>query len=218
MFEPPTHTGVDDVHAHPRHVGHRSLDLILALTAIFISGVSLYVAMEHGRIEQQLVRENAQLVQANSWPFLQLDAEYSDQEPTRIALVNAGIGPAKLERFTVSYQGRPVSDIQTLLTQCCGLPADRAARKTMLPNGLMVASPSRSVIRPGEQRPLIVIEAGPDRRVLADAFLKASRSITYEACYCSVFDVCWMSSLTGLRPREIAACPQEGRDFNQDSE
>lgn len=218
MLEPPTHTGVDDVHAHPRHVGHRWLDLMLALTAIFISGVSLYVAVEHGRIERQLVQENAQLVQANSWPFLQIDGNYSDRTPTRISLVNAGIGPAKLERLRVFYRGEPVGDIRALLQQCCGLPADAAARKAVAPNGLMIADPSKSVLRPGQERPLIVIDADPDRHALADAFLKASRAISYQACYCSVFDVCWMSNLSGLQPHEVASCPTDGQDFNQDAD
>lgn len=116
------------------------------------------------------------------------------------------------------YRGQPVGDIHALLEQCCGLPADAAGRRAMAPTGFLVANPAGSVLRPGEERPLIVIDADPDRHALADAFLKAPRVISYQACYCSVFDVCWMSNLSGLQPHDVANCPMDGRDFNQDTE
>lgn len=207
MFEPPTHTGVDEVHAHPRHSGHRWLDLILALTAVFISGVSLTVAIEHGRIERQLV-------QANSWPFLQIEGNYSTRSATQITLVDAGIGPAKLESLAVLYKGAPVDDLFVLLERCCDLPKPPAERHAVLPDGLSINDAVGEVLRPGQVRSVMSIPGSPDNHALSERFLAASTDITYRACYCSVFDQCWMSNLSGLHPRSVAACPAEPHDFN----
>ncbi len=209
MSEPPIQTGVDHVHAHPRPVGHRWIDLILALSAVFISAVSLTVAVEHGRIERQLV-------QANSWPFLQIDSNYSTHAQTRILLVNAGIGPAKLETFQVLYQGRPVPDLYTLLRLCCGLAATPEDRKAQFPNGLSISEEGNQVFRPGEDRSVMVVPASPERHDVSERFLKASDAITFKACYCSVFDQCWISDLASLRPREVRACPFNVQNFNHD--
>ncbi len=214
MSEPPIQTGVDHVHAHPRPVGHRRIDLILALSAVFISAVSLYVAVEHGRIERQLVQENAHLVEANSWPFLQIDGEYSTRSTTRILLVNAGIGPAKLQTFQVFYQGRLVPDLYALLRSCCGLASTPEARHAQVPAGLSIADPANEVLRPGENRAVLEVPASPEQHDMSELFLKASDSITFGACYCSVFDQCWISNLATLRPREVRACPSDVQSFN----
>ncbi len=209
MSEPPIQTGVDHVHAHPRPVGHRSIDLVLALSAVFISAVSLTVAVEHGRIERQLV-------QANSWPFLQMESEYSTHNTSRILLVNAGIGPAKLETFQVLYQGRPVPDLYTLLRLCCGLAATPEGRHAQFPNGLSISEEGNQVLRPGETRSVMVVPGSPERHDMSELFLKASDAITFEACYCSVFDQCWISNLASLRPREVRACRPNVPDFNHE--
>ena len=217
MSEPPIHTGVDHVHAHPRHVGYRPLDLILALLAVFISAVSLYVAIDHGRTEQKLVQANAQLVQANSWPFLQVDDQFSTSSPTQIALVNAGIGPAKLESLQVLFHGQPVEDFYTLLKLCCGLSSNANDRKAQMPGGFAIYDAENQVLRPGERRLLMVVPATPTQHEISDRFLKASTDIQYRACYCSVFDQCWTSDLMTLKPQTAAACPVGMPGFNQNA-
>src|ERR1700733_15059033 len=114
--EPPVQTGPDEIHAHPRHTGARWFDLVLALSAIFISAVSLVVAIEHGRTERDLVA-------ANSWPFLRamLNNGYNDGRDVAIGLSNGGVGPAKLKSLEVFYDGTPVSSSYDLLRRCCGL-------------------------------------------------------------------------------------------------
>ena len=66
MSEIPVQTSVDDVHAHAHKTGHSWVDLAIALSAIAISVISLFVAIGHGRTEEKLVV-------ASSWPFLTFD-------------------------------------------------------------------------------------------------------------------------------------------------
>ncbi|MCQ8276877.1 hypothetical protein NFI95_00235 [Acetobacteraceae bacterium KSS8] len=220
----PTQTGVDDVHAHPRHVGHRRLDLILALTAVFISAVSLYVAIEHGETERALVEANAQLVEANSWPFLQVEGSYSDKRETTIRVVNAGIGPAKLQSLEVLLDGKPVTDIAALLHACCGVSSDKAERHRQMPDGLAIYTLDHEVMRPGQSSVLINLppphaDDGADATPPVGArFRAAANRISYRACYCSVFDTCWMSDLASLQPKPVAQCRTDIRSFNDDAE
>src|SRR5579862_9169747 len=119
LHEPPVQAGTDDIHAHPRHTGVRWFDLVLALSAIFISAVSLAVAIEHGRTERDLVA-------ANSWPFLRevLSNEYTtgpNGTYSAFGVSNGGVGPAKLESFEVFYDHAAVHSGVDLLRRCCSL-------------------------------------------------------------------------------------------------
>src|SRR5215469_2482793 len=88
---------------------------ILAIGAVVIAAVSLWVAYDSERT-------NRQLVASASWPFIGL---YS-MEPTANAqprvlsfvLTNQGIGPAKLESFELFWDGRAQSSPWQLLQNC----------------------------------------------------------------------------------------------------
>jgi hypothetical protein len=43
---------------HPAHSGHRWLDISLGLSAMFVSVISLVVAVEHGRTMERMVEAN----------------------------------------------------------------------------------------------------------------------------------------------------------------
>lgn len=210
MIELPVHVTSDDVHAHPRHTGRGWLDLLLALSAIFISVVSLAVAIEHGRTDRQLVA-------ANSWPFLQVNARISDTAGMRFWLVNEGIGPAKLETFQMLYDGRPVASVTTLLERCCGLSADKAIQARQLPGGINTIRVNQKVFRPGQEGRFLDVPNLPDSAALERALSTGTIPVSFQACYCSVFDECWMSNLRDLHPRPVAQCPTTVVSFNETS-
>ena len=62
---------------HVAHItGSRWLDLTLALSAMFVSIVSLAVAVHHGNAMDRLVA-------ANSWPFLMYSTDNMDPQGNR---------------------------------------------------------------------------------------------------------------------------------------
>jgi hypothetical protein len=140
MSEAPVEAGVDDVKPAPRRTGFRHFDVITSTAAIFISAVSLYVAIEHGKTERQLVA-------ANVWPFLQQilsnDYDVGKDKAVAIGFSNAGVGPAKIRSYEVFYRGKPIRSALDLLRKCCGLPADPAGVKQALPYGLTLGRPTR---------------------------------------------------------------------------
>ncbi len=196
----------DENHAHPRHTGHRWLDLILALSAIFISAVSLYVAVEHGRIERDLVA-------ANSWPFLAVSYQGDTQHPV-YQMENTGVGPAKLERIEVLYRGQVMPDLDALLERCCGLPVDPVERRKQGYPVYYRSFISRTVFRPGEALELMTVHRQDGDHGLTDRFIGSIDQISFRGCYCSVFDECWQSNFVDLQPVKVGRCPV-GPSFNE---
>jgi len=53
------------------------------------------------------------LVQANSWPLVQLTYSTLNADGTphiHLDIANKGVGPARIESLEVTYNGEPVSD------------------------------------------------------------------------------------------------------------
>ena len=207
--EPPIHTGPDEVSAHPRHTGTRWFDLVLALSAIFISAVSLAVAIEHGRTERDLVA-------ASSWPFLRGvlsndGGEAPGEGSVVIGISNGGVGPAKVESFEVFYRGAPMRSGLELLRHCCGLGATAKDEARQLPNSYRYATTDHSVIRPGEIFATFAVPRGSE---VGDKLAAALPDITVRGCYCSILDQCVMSDLTSTRTKPVKACPEPAVRFN----
>ena len=63
-----------------------------------------------------------QLVQANSWPHLQVTSGNLDDDGKRslhFEITNAGAGPAKLHTMDMMWEGKPLSKDRSLLSLCC---------------------------------------------------------------------------------------------------
>jgi len=205
MVEPPLQPGPEGPHAHPHKTGHARLDVVLALAAVFISGVSLYVAIEHGKTERDLV-------EANSWPFLQasVDAGYGADRNVTLGLVNVGVGPAKLKWLEVFFNGAPVSSARDLLRRCCGLPVDTRSDANV---GLVLDyEVKRVVARDNEVHLVTVLRKTADPAVVARLEHSLPR-VKFRACYCSVFDQCWTTDLMGTDADHVKVCPTPTAPF-----
>jgi hypothetical protein len=184
------------VHPHPHPTGHRLFDLAVAVSAIVISVISLFVAIEHSNVERQLVA-------ANSWPYLK--AEYSNQDhagANRISLfvTNAGVGPAKLETVELFLHGQPIANSETLLSRCCGVDPNNH------PTVHWTTGPQAAVLRPGETIELLALLQTPENKPVWDRLNQSLDGVTFRGCYCSVFDECWIGDMQGFNPTPVKAC------------
>jgi hypothetical protein len=213
MSEVPVETAAGDVTPAPRRTGIRHFDAIVSTAAIFISAVSLYVAIEHGRTERQLVA-------ANVWPFLQQilsnDYDAGKNKTVAIGFSNAGVGPAKVRSYEVLYRGQPVNSALDLLRKCCGLPGDRTGVKAALPYGLYYATADQTVLRPGEQYPVVMVYKVPSAPQIPDRFRAALSQLSFRVCYCSVLDQCWRSNLQSIRAEPVKQCNAPEHPFLPD--
>jgi len=208
MSEPPVTVTPDEVHAHAHKTGRPRLDLIIALSAIFISGVSLVVAIEHGRTERDLVA-------ANSWPFLRavLDSGHNDGRDIAVGVSNGGVGPAKLKSLELFYDGAPLSSGRDLLRRCCGLGATAQAIRQQLPKAFSWSLVDDSVLRPGEEVAVVEVHRLPEAPEIPDRLAASMLKIRFRACYCSVFDECWTSDLRSTQTRRVRECPAPEHPF-----
>jgi hypothetical protein len=184
--------------------GKRWLDLTLALSAMFVSIISLAVAVHHGNAIDRLV-------QANSWPFLMYGTDNQDAQGNRhirLRVENAGIGPARIQTFEVWWHGQPVANAPELLRACC-MPGSASA---------IDASTARSLDLSIGQIPSRVLRAGDSETFLALKLKDANADIWHRldvarlqlkmrACYCSVFDECWATDLEHTSAQRVGSCP-----------
>lgn len=196
MSEPPVEVGADDIRPTPKRSGHRLFDLLMALSAIFISAVSLFVAIEHGHTQQRLVA-------ANSWPFLQIGGNVSEKGAAFI-VTNAGTGPAKIEYVQVFYKGKPLASPQELLNRL-GIPKGTYRAS--------INSVDETVLRSGEDA--VLLGLGIEKETDAwHRFVQGLPDVTYKTCYCSIFDECWLSDGASMHPAAVKSCPANDHPFS----
>jgi hypothetical protein len=180
-------------HHHPSHTGHRRLDIVLGLSAMFVSVVSLVVAVEHGRTMERMADANTRMVDANSWPFVEFDSHNVDEQgkgAIRLVLTNDGIGPARIETFELWWNGKPMSSAGDLIRACCvTTPVELQEAKAAIV-AIGIAAPR--ILRAGEHEVFFAIPSGPGNTELLSKLDDARLKIATRVCYCSVFDQCWV--------------------------
>jgi hypothetical protein len=195
---------------HPAHTGHRWLDIVLALTAMFVSVTSLVVAVEHGRTMKRMADANARMVEANSWPFVQFVTHNIDEHGNsdiRLVLSNQGIGPARIQTFELWWNGQPMSSPEALINACCArTPAERAQLRNTLTSVEIVAP---NILRAGDHTNFLTVPANRHNANLWSKFNLERDNITVRVCYCSVFDECWRGSGTTTHADTVAECPRQ---------
>jgi hypothetical protein len=209
MSEPPVIVTPEETHPHPHKTGRPKLDLVIAFSAIFISAVSLVVAIEHGRTERDLVA-------ASTWPFLRamMDNGYAGGREIAIGVSNGGVGPAKLKSLEIFFDGVPVFSTRDLLRRCCGLARDPATVSRQLPKSFGWALADQSVLRPGEETAVIQVHRTPEDPDIPDRLAASLLRISFRACYCSVFDECWVGDLRSTDAKRVRRCEAPQHPFN----
>jgi len=208
MSETPVETGVDEITPAPRRIGHRTFDIVLSLCAISISVISLFVAIEHGRTQHDLLA-------ASAWPFLgALVSDGSDADPRiEIGVVNSGVGPAKIKSVELFYKDRPVTSGLDLLRACCGLAADPAQARAQLPGGMGVGLVDESVLRAGDEVKVLTLSRLPPSPV-TEKLAHSLRDLRFRTCYCSVLDQCFIGDLWTTKTQQVHECAPPKHRFD----
>jgi hypothetical protein len=213
-------------HHHPSHTGHRRLDIVLGLSAMFVSLISLVVAVEHGRTMERMADANARMVDATSWPFIEFGDHNADEQGNsafRLELTNDGIGPARIETFELWWDGKPISWGGALVQACCTTtPTETDEVKASIMSGAIAAP---RILRAGEHVDFFTVAGGPANTDLLSKLDGERSKITTRICYCSVFDQCWIQ-VSGrgvlrddpkkvIHPDRVAICPAPAVPYQQ---
>lgn len=182
-----------EVEAHHHKTGHSLFDFILGGTAVFLSMVSVFIAVQHGQTMEKLVA-------ANSWPNLSYGTgNETDQGQDEIDLTvrNTGVGPARIDTFELFYKDKPVANIRDLLADCCA-PLHGKHLYTGTSSILDEVLPARESVNFWSLRR----DKNPPEAW--DVLNKERFNVRVRACYCSVFDECWVMDSAQRRPERHA--------------
>lgn len=184
----------------PRHW----LEYVSMIVALFVSIVSLWVAVRTEQANSRMVDANYKMVAAASWPFLQIksgnSADGVHSNSITLDVENAGVGPAKIKTFEVFWKGQAFPSSWSLMHACC-------VHDAQSPVSIM-SGPPAGVLRAGESLKFLRYDLTPDNGPAWKTFDRVRFSeLTYRACYCSVFDECRLSDLRG-RETAVKACPK----------
>lgn len=194
----------------PHKTGHSVVDMAVAICALFVSIVSLVLAMVHGRTMERMAEANARLVEANSWPFLQTSTGNQDNSGAPVItldVANAGVGPAKIHSVEVFYRGVRMGSWVQLLTECC------AARGHVLSYASSTTA-NFGVLRAGQEVAMLSFPDTPQNHEVWTALNVQRSAVSYRVCYCSVFDDCWITDGATLEPQRTPRCAKPAQPFD----
>jgi hypothetical protein len=180
---------------------------------MFVSVTSLCVAIEHGRTMQRLV-------EANSWPILQFETHNvggptNSDSVVRLEIINAGVGPARIETFELWWKGQPISSIAKLIQVCCTATTEQRTQANT--SAWSVGPVSPNILRAGDHVDFLSLPESAQNHELWSKFNEERDNITVRMCYCSVFDECWRSSGTTTHAERIESCPAPAVPFQLQS-
>lgn len=190
-------------HHHPHGTGIRWLDISLAVAAGVVSLVSLWLGLHSAHSMEKLVA-------ANSYPYLELARNMTSTENdpetgmprkrVEYILINNGIGPARVEWVQLTYKGKPMADIDALLAACCAMTQN--VDFTMNRRGNVAGT----LVRPGDIISMFAAEQPRTSNPVFDALHRSMNDIGLSACYCSVFDECYLRNRDGTKPEPVDQC------------
>src|SRR5687768_15244294 len=148
--------------------------------------------------------------QSETWPYVSYGtSNVSDEGKTEISfkLGNDGLGPARVKQIEFLYDGKPIGTPRQFLQKCCGDVPGRPTR--------FMSSNPEVVLRPGETTQFIRLERRPDNAAIWDRLQDERWKVAVRACYCSIFDDCWVLDTRVTDPKPVTACPAGWHDFEE---
>lgn len=176
-------------------------EMLVGLSAVVIGicalGVSFY--------ETGLMRKEQR---AAVIPLLELSRSYSrksDEHRARLLLQaeNVGIGPAKVGDFRVTVDGKTYQTWGAAIRELTGRDAPISYGQSTI-NG--------RTIPPGR----IVTMMNLDDVELVDKAIAEFERLDFEACFCSIFDECWITSYSSFGAAvPVDACHRSDQSFDE---
>ena len=187
--------------------GHPLADKAVAFSALFVSLCSLGIALHHGRTMQRLV-------EANSRPFVQFslgnDSQTGDvaSRDLTLSITNPGAGAARVEKFSVLIDGKVAPSIGDALMQLAGFDSGASlSTETQTLGAMTVADIAPSYVKAGSDQVLLRWPRTEKNAAIWDRISSAGdKHVTFEACYCSIFDECWIENSYTFRPTPVKTC------------
>ncbi len=179
-------------------------EMLVGISAVLIGLCALAVSLYETRLMRSEQRSAV-------LPMLELSRSYyatdldADAASWRLSLQaeNVGIGPARVQDFRVLVDGEPHATWQDAMRALLGRDALVMYGQSTI-NGRTIP-PERMVT-------MFDLNNTELARELVDEFER----LDFEACYCSVFDECWVTSYSGFGTTEpVDACERTDDSFGE---
>src|SRR5579863_4845811 len=196
---------MSDTFDRPHRTGAFWLDMVVALSAVAISIVSLWVASRSDKTQERLLA-------ASVWPYVEFyTGNYEDNVSTiDFALENGGVGPARIRWLTFDYKGKPMRNAHEFLTTCCEPHSPHAFKM------VLTSTVTHTVIVPHDSVRFINIPGARSDKAAFKLLDEARRHVRIRVCYCSALDDCWLfDNATEEDPKPVSNClPIPATAFN----
>ena len=188
---------------------------VAVAASMIISAVSALIATMHtGQTMTALVEQNARMVRAASTPILQFSHGNQTDDGRAVlnfSLRNAGNGLARVVWFELRVDGQPMGSMeQAVKTLVPAAPVIEHAASNTIAKRVLAAGGNLHVF--GWQRP------ADDQVQLGQAWATLDKArfgkMEVQACYCSVFEECWTSTMNGDVPKPVQDCGAPRKSLN----
>ncbi len=177
----------DDEGPDSRPRSRLSAEMITALSAVLIGVCAIAVSL----YETSLMRQQ---LKGSVWPHLGLGFTYNDSG-FRYQIGNSGVGPARIIDVIVRVDGQPVETWKDYFESL----------DMEVGNYLTSWLPGR-VLAPNASFDPLVLTREED----VDRLYGLQSRVTFEICYCSVLDDCWIARGVG-RQDPVEGCQTSER-------
>jgi hypothetical protein len=157
---------------------------LIALSAVVIGVSGLFISL----YEASLIRQEQR---AAVWPRVGIGFAVNDSAVTVVA-ENAGVGPARVQSAQLRYNDSTLVNWMDLVKRTTTDPVSVNRRINLL-NG--------RVLSPGTRVDIVHFSFREEKHASELARSVLSGSTDVRACYCSVYDDCWVTSLQDRIPR-----------------
>ncbi|MBO9697709.1 MAG: hypothetical protein J7499_16060 [Sphingopyxis sp.] len=146
-------------------------------------------------------------------PFVTFGTSNGDKDGNQdiaLTLTNNGVGPAILGPMEIRYEGKPMATPIELLRTCCTGTDARALTFSTSPSTGIAA-------RPGETIEFVSFPRTPASEKVWQTFNRERWKLKVRACYCSIFNDCWITEgMQGL-PKAVNKCPADWTLYREDA-
>lgn len=163
-------------------------EIVVALSAIFVSVATLFVYIYQARIMQG--QQHAAV-----WPHLEWRYSIRNDDGFVLTVINKGVGPAIVKSSKMSCDGQEVKDSRELLAKFI---------KTDSVN-FYYSSVDNMVIAPNEKLEVFHLYVKDDKEYAnyQKAMEHFYSKLSYEICFCSIYNDCWLYKGKG---QEMVEC------------
>jgi hypothetical protein len=198
-----------EVKSEVRKTGHRATDLLIGLCALFVSLGSLGLAIHQGRAMDRLVEANSQPVLIFEHGNLDPQHPNPQQSVLYFMVENPGAGMARVEWFKIGIEGHETSNwFEAVQLVKARATADGSVAASVPASSMIQSDLAPSYLKAGSQRPLLTWPRTAENGPLWDIVWRvaATGGVRLSACYCSIFDQCWITDSKATWPQQVRSC------------